>query len=280
MPQPERQSLSDEDGLPEWTVAAPECLAHLQDTFLSAVYESPEPATALVRSDNPNAALERLRIYRGSVFGNLTQSLAGVFPVLRQSVGDTFFDAMIARFIKAHPPSEFGLEHYGANLPEFVAAFEPLAGYPYLPDLVRLEWARHRAFHALDESPLNIHDLANLSPETQMNTELCRLQSVLLIASDFAIDTVWSAHQADSESGPDSHGMTWQEPVNLVVWKGGGEVWIRRVTAVTAFLLGNAQQTVSLETLLARVSEAFPETDLGQVLAEALANGWLVAVTA
>jgi len=90
----------------------------------------------------------------------LIGALADTFPVTRELVGAPFFDAMARCFIDAEPPRSPVLTEHGDTFPEFVSAFPPAAGLPYLPDLARLELARVRAYHAADATALGADALA------------------------------------------------------------------------------------------------------------------------
>lgn len=106
-------------------------------------------------------AERRFAVYRNNVAVGLGQALGRRFPAIRRLVGEAYFQALTRAFAAA-PPSSPVLLAWGERFPAFLAGFPPLAGYPYLADVARIEWARGLAFHAADRVPLTAEALAAL----------------------------------------------------------------------------------------------------------------------
>jgi hypothetical protein len=102
----------------------------------------------------------RFAVHRNNVYAGLVGVLQARYPVIERLVGEEFFGAAAQAFITASPPSSPVLLVYGEGFAAFLAGFEPAACLPYLPDVARLEWLRHAAFHAADCLPLTAADLA------------------------------------------------------------------------------------------------------------------------
>jgi hypothetical protein len=102
----------------------------------------------------------RLRVHRETTLGALAGALEATYPVCARLVGPEFFHAAARRFAREVPSRSPDLTDYGAELADWLAAFEPARALPYLPDVARLEWALHRARYtgatALLESPFPI----------------------------------------------------------------------------------------------------------------------------
>ncbi len=87
----------------------------------------------------------RFTIYRNNVIASLIDALAeNCLAQLREC----FFRAMAAEFIRQQLPSFPVLAGYGAQLPDWIATFQPLADWPWLNDLTRLEMLFIESLHA------------------------------------------------------------------------------------------------------------------------------------
>lgn len=244
-------------------------LFELQRQFFGGIFDSDLAiVNALLPSDTLTAH-ERLNIYRGSVFGLYTQALADIYPVCKRLLGAQFFDAMCDRYIVKYRSTSQNLQNYGASFAVFLRDFEPVAHLQYLPDVATLEWAWHRAFNARDESQLDVQSLSTLDEE-RMSDVVFRLPAdAALLFSDYPVDQIWLANQADVEQPPlidaDAGG------VYLFIWRQEYKVCIERLNADQwAFL-----QAINRSSRLLDISEAHPQLDLTRLLPEAMANRWL-----
>jgi len=106
----------------------------------------------------------RFGVYRNNVVTGLIGALASRFPAAERIVGKEFFAAMAHEFVRLHPPRSPLLLAYGDQFPDFVERFEPAREIPYLPDVMRLEVARGRAYHAADAMPFDAAELTTVEP--------------------------------------------------------------------------------------------------------------------
>lgn len=144
-----------------------------------------------------NAA--RFALYRGNLTANCEKALANAYPVLKQLVGEEFFEALAREYGRRMPSTSGDLNLLGEGLACFLEGFEPLRAYPSFPDLVRLEWAAHRAYFAAEAQPL---DPAELSPEALENRAFRLRPGHVLLASEWAVVELWRAHQDPPDSFP------------------------------------------------------------------------------
>ena len=105
---------------------------------------------------------KRFGVYRNNVIAGLVSSLAARFPVVGRLVGDEFFGAMARCYVIDQPPRSPVLLLYGDTFPEFIENFVPAGSIEYLADVARLEFAKGRAYHATDASPLHRKIMAAL----------------------------------------------------------------------------------------------------------------------
>lgn len=155
-----------------------------------------EELIAHLRSDFP---IERLGLYRGNLTSTWNKVLRAAYPVILQLVGDDFFFALTRAYGLAHPSDNADLNHFGATFPDFLAAFEHVAPYPYLPDMARLEWLLHRAHYAPGGAAPGLDALSALTPEAFEDARFALHPACTLFTSQWAITALWQAHQVDSD---------------------------------------------------------------------------------
>jgi hypothetical protein len=191
-------------------------LREIQQCFIDAVlHEQVDPASIVANGRFP--AARRLQLYRNNVFESLTAALRAVYPAIERLVGDGFFRYAAHEYVVQHPPTSGNLHDFGNRFAPFLAAFPPASRYEYLPDVARLEWAWHEAFHAADAQgrsraarnvasgaaevpPLDPVSLANVSPEQYALLRFQIHPSARLVASRFPVAAIWEANiQTDND---------------------------------------------------------------------------------
>jgi uncharacterized protein len=174
--------------------------AAIQQAFDAALFDRSSDA-ALVPWLKGDPA--RLGVYRGNLAANWQRALANAYPVLRALVGDDFFQGLASVYGRAHPSRDPDLNRFGAALPDFLDGFAPAAGYPYLPDVARLEWLVHEAHYAPAAGDGPALALEGLDP-VRFEASRARLHPALrLHASPWATPALWLAHQDGAGDMPD-----------------------------------------------------------------------------
>ena len=176
-------------------------LAGLQLEFADALLSgAPGPTAAFI--GEAEAVTRRLALYRGNLTAHWERALSMAYPVIRKMVGDEFFRALAREYGRATPPQQGDLGHFGDHLAEFLDTFGPVAPYPYMPDMARLEWAVHLAHSAADSRALDGATLCAMPLETLESTVFSLVPSARLVSSEWAINALWRAHQADGPEWP------------------------------------------------------------------------------
>ena len=108
----------------------PELLAIQQD-FAGALHD----ADAASRTEHwlaGDAGLieQRLAIYRANVAASATKALVAAYPVVRQVVGETFFDGLARTYQYLVASTSGDLSDYGAVFAEFVSEFPHTQSLP------------------------------------------------------------------------------------------------------------------------------------------------------
>lgn len=165
-----------------------------QSAFRAALFDAERPAPLGLTDPDGRPAGRRFDVYRNNVVVSLTEALQLAFPVIRKLVGDAFFTAMAREHARQHPPRSPLLMFYGEDMPDFLAAFPPVAHLGYLPDIARLELALRRSYHAADAAPLPAATLQALSSEDFLSARLRLAPAVQIVRSDWPIHAIWAAN--------------------------------------------------------------------------------------
>jgi uncharacterized protein (UPF0276 family) len=172
-------------------------LAASQQLFAGALFDArqtPQVLTQFKGAQNEH----RFALYRGNLSATWDKTLAAVYPVIRQLVGEEFFGGLAQAYGRAHPSDSGDLNRFGAHFATFLRHFPHVADYPYLPDMATLEWTLHRAHYAPSAEAVTPQQMAALSPE-QIETARMQLHpACTLLASDWATIALWQAHQPGS----------------------------------------------------------------------------------
>jgi len=243
---------------------------HFADALVSTDGALPDGVTAWSSS----CPEQRFAVYRNNVAAGLIGALASRFPVAEKIVGEAFFAGMAQAFIVQHPPRSPLLLSYGDDFAEFVEAFGPAAELSYLPDVIRLEAARDRAYHAADQSPLELAALARLDGDALAALRFVFHPSVSVISSIHPIVTIWAMNAGEIELSP------------IETWQGEDALVARPHLTVAVHLLpaGGSKFLTALMSgaTLAAAAEvalsAAPKFDLTANLAGMLQSGALTAI--
>jgi uncharacterized protein len=165
-----------------------------QQAFGDALFDAGHAAAAIAHLKG-EAVGERIAIYRGNLTSGWDKALSAAYPVIRQLVGEEFFAGLARAYGKAWPSQDPDMNFFGAHFAGFLAHFEHVAGYPYLPGMARLEWALHQAYDAPDAPTLAAAALAALSPDELESARFIAHPAMRLEQSEWAVAQLWLAHQ-------------------------------------------------------------------------------------
>ena len=266
-------------------------LPELQRAFAAAVYADDATVTAHVRHDRFPAA-RHLQVYRNNVFESLVGALKAVYPVVERLVGTGFFAYAADGYIRHHPPASGNLHDFGDSFAGFLAGFEPARALAYLPDVARLEWAWHRAFHAADRAPLALERLAAVPPEQYGQLRFRLHPSAQPIASDYPLLRIWQVNQpgyaGEAATAPSLARGPRLDPiadaavnladggVRLLVARPHMEVIVESLSAGDDALLRAFAAGQRFEDASAAVLAAQPDYDLAAALRRHVARGVII----
>ena len=145
---------------------------------------------------------DRLLIHRNNSMRAVIDALASSYPAVLRLVGQPYFDALGATYLRNYPPTARTLVGYGENFPDFVAQVESAKALPYLRDIARLDRAFLESSIAADAPALDpaaaaglpFEDLCALAPGLLPSTRITRL--------DWSAYSVWTANRDAGGSVP------------------------------------------------------------------------------
>jgi len=168
-----------------------------------------ESARGLV-DDGAVDAITRLHVYAHAYTARIANVLVGDYPKLDHVLGS--IRALVADYLRAHPPAHPSLREVGQHLAQFLAD----RGDPaQAVDLARLERARVEVFDGPDASPLGRAELAALDVETFPSLPLRLVPSSRLVELATNADDVWDAIEDGRTPLPDAAAA----PRTVLVWR-------------------------------------------------------------
>jgi uncharacterized protein len=212
---------------------------------------------------------QRLAIYRANVAASAIKALSAAYPVIRQVVGEDFFDGLARAYLRAVPSESGDLHDYGAAFAAFVADFPHTQSLPYLPDLARVEWAVHRAYGAEDVQPWNQAALARVAPARQAGIRFEWAAGTALVDSNFPIARIWLIHQPAFEG---DFSVDWSVRECALVARDGWRVVVSALAAGDAAFMAGSLAGATLGACAEKAVVAEFGFDLGRLLARAIAT--------
>jgi hypothetical protein len=248
-----------------------------QREFFVALLDPEQPPPSGIKTWNDSDPAVRFSVYRNNVVASLVNALADTFPVTLELVGEAFFRAMAQLFVRNEPPRSRVLAFYGASFPSFIEHFAPAASVPYLADVARVEMLRVRAFHALDVDDLPASALVaaladrNALPDLQIGLH----PSVGLIRSEYAVASLWAAHQGAADiSAVDPYVSE-----HALVMRARLDVELMSLTAGAGDFVAHLLQGASLGRAVEQAVHAHPEFDLSSILGLLVRSHAIASIT-
>ncbi|MGE0005603.1 MAG: DUF2063 domain-containing protein [Parvibaculaceae bacterium] len=247
-----------------------------QTAFAQALLDRSRPMPETLRSWTGAKPVKRYGVYRNNVATGLARALAARFPVTEKIVGEGFFTAMARDFVLGSPPASPVLLRYGDGFPDFVAAFPPAADLPYLADVVRLENAQTKAYHARDVAPIDPQALARVAPGRAGGLSFAFHPAAAVVASSHPIVTIWAMNSGAQALAPIED---WRAQ-NALVTRPGLTVLTREIGSGSARLVQLLMTGATLGEAYEAVLENDPGFDLGRDLADLVRSGAVIDIVA
>jgi hypothetical protein len=166
------------------------------------------------------------------------------------------------------------LLNYGDDFADFVAHYGPAAEVAYLSDIVRLEAARGKAYHAADAPPLDPTCLAAVAADDLPTLRFTFHPAAALVRSTHPVVTIWAMNAGELELSP-------IEPwvgEDAIVTRPELIVLVRRLPPGGAAFIAELMTGAPLAPAIAVAQSASSDFDLTANLAGLLQCGALVAI--
>lgn len=240
------------------------------ERFAQALCDADAALPAGLRAPSGAALLDRFAVYRNNVHVSLVDAMAEGFPAVRAQVGDEFFRAMARVYVQQHKPSTPLLTGYGDHFPAFIAAFEPAATLPWLPDLARLEFAWSQCWAAADAAALPLAALRTRRADDLVKCRFTAHPATRLVRSAWPVARLWEAHQ---QPDPDLGDLDWQ-PQNVLLTRPQVEVLLHPMDDAAADFTEALLQGLTVEGAAVRA----PQIDAGAMLGSLLDDGTFLEI--
>lgn len=249
----------------------PELQSRLADAILKGAFAEAAPA---IEGDGL-APAARLQIYRNHLRITLADALAAIFPATVRLLGEPCFAGLARRYVAAHPPEAPCLFEYGEHFPAFLARRPELRQVAYAPDLARLEWTMHAAYHAPDAPTLTPERLSRLPAERVPELRLAFHPAWRLVGTRWPVLAIWAACQPGAM--PEMLHLVPESMVVLVGRDRDGDVVRLRLAPGRAVFLRRLHAGRTLADAAADAAVRDPCFDLAGTLALSLEAGLFAA---
>jgi hypothetical protein len=219
-------------------------------------------------------AARGLAAYRANTAAVAVRALASACPTVQALLGDEDFARLAAEFWRVHPPTRGDLGEWGDALPEFLEAHGAFDSWPYLADMARLDFARHRCERA-EDAAFDAASLGRLADTDPAQLVLRTMPGTALLVSRWPVATLHVAHAdgSDAAFAQARSALQADRGETVVVARRGWRVVVTPLAGEGAAAFTHA--VLSGSDLAQALVRAGADFDFGAWLALALQQGWL-----
>lgn len=232
-------------------------LANFQSAFAKAVLTAGQ-------ADVPFRSLA-FAVYRNTSARGAVEALRASYPTVDALLGADMFTDVALDYRRGAPPSGPVLSDYGADFSAFLAQQAWTTELPYLADVARLDRLWLESFLAADAESIPA------APGPQSRIMLHPAARFAWLATPAL--TIWQAHRDPcgfEELEPD-----WCEEGALFT-RPGLQVRVRPIDQACRYLLLVAACSVRIDECVAAVAEAYPQSDVPDLVQQCIAAGALI----
>lgn len=251
-------------------------LLELQQSLIGALFQRDQLAEAakLVKAQGSLSSEQRVGIYRNSTHGILLDYLESLYPVCFDLVGTEFFGRTAHSFMDQAPPTSPFLADYGAGFVTYLAEHPALQDMLWIVEVAKLEWARHAAWHTVNQVASDFAQLEGLSAAQQAELRFQLPASAHLISSSNPIHSIWLAHQEEYPDKPRFEEINLQEAQQVLIFREQRRLHQTTLSADDWAFLNTLQQQATMSELAEQFAEQLP-----WLFSVAMQEGWIYSFT-
>jgi hypothetical protein len=247
-------------------------LQTLQQQMMQAVLAEKTLPPHIICSDAIADAASRLDVYRHGYRIRLRDALKVEFAGLQCMTGSRF-QALMEKYIEAHPSEHYNIRWHGSGLAAFLDYAHPWREKPHLAEMAKLDWAISTAFDAVDEACMTVADLSAVPPESWARLRLVLQKNLQVLPFTCNVDTFRRAADSGNKR---PHLRRFAQPRQIIVWRMATTVRYRRLDDDEWQVLGAAIRGEPFTALCERLAGYHDEiTAMPRMVA--LLRTWLEA---
>ena len=204
-------------------------------------------------------------VYRNTSARGTIEALRATYSTVNQLLGDDGFTQVALEFRQETPPVGPVLSDYGSALPAFLARQPWTCELPYLADVARLDWLWLESFLSSDAEPISQSAASDARILLHPATRVAWLSTPAL--------TIWQAHH--EPGGFNVLEPEWCEEGALIT-RPGLQVRAYPIDRASRYLLALAAGAPPVAQCVAAVAEAYPQSNVPQLLHQCVAAGALI----
>lgn len=194
----------------------------------------------------------RFSVYRNNLFVSLVDALIARYPAVPAAVGAEFFLAMARDYAADHLPDSPVMMHYGDHFPDHLERFAPLADYPWIAEVARIERAITQIYHAADSHELTPHDLAAIQDPDVSAVTFQLIDALTMVNAHCPVVTLWKMNTGLIEP----HNIDGLPPEFALIYRVDFTVKVKSLTASEAAFVNGLREGVAVgaafESIIAR----------------------------
>ena len=165
------------------------------------------------------SAKQRLGIYRHQTGFTLIAALRALYPVVEKLVGPEYFHQAASFYWRRYPPKAAHLHGFGDRFADFLQEAPGAEDLYYLPDVARLEWHCHSAYHSADASCATPQAKYSGKSQNYPAGRFGLSGNGRLFVSLYPILQIWEAHQRENEDDLPLIAMEQNRKHYLMIWR-------------------------------------------------------------
>ena len=242
-----------------------------QTVFSAALLDGEQPVPPGLIQPDGRAAGKRFDVYRNNVLSSLVDAMVSGFPALVSLLGETYFRALAAQYVRAHPPTTPVVAHYGEGFDAFLRGFAPLQTYPYLGDVARLELAIRSSQNAADLQGRAAERLATIPTEQLAGLIPRPHPSLRLFCSEWPVLAIYAQQRNPNSDSTQAALLPGTQHIQVI--RPDMQVMHFALTAEQFFFAQCIDGQTPFGQIATGVVERFPDCDFVSLLVSAVERG-------